>query len=247
MSIPMPPISRAKKKFGNLEIDQTVKKAVEQTFDINSKVLPSGKIIKPFLKEESLSLTKGILDIMLDDKSFLTPYYLRELYLEHSFVVYTDEMLNTLRTFCNSKGLKHINELCCGTGWFSHWMKKYGIPLQNAVDNKTWFDYKKHDKFLPIVRKDDAVQFVRNNPQTDMFVLSWPYMDPLARMIWDNMRAGQYLLYIGEGEGGCTADDSFFEAVRNHEITNNKEFNLFKKEFIQFRGLYDRPELYLKP
>lgn len=243
----MPP-SRAQKKIGNLEIDQAVKKVINQTFDLKSEVLPSGEILKPFLKDPfDMSFAKGIIDVMLDDKSFLTPYYIREMYLEHAFVAYTDEMLKALKTFCDSKGLKHVNELCCGTGWFSHWMKKYGIQLKNAVDNKTWSSYKEHDKFLPIVKKDDAVQFVRNNPEADMFVLSWPYMDPLARMIWDNMRSGQYMLYIGEGPGGCTADDSFFQAVHRHEITNNKEFNKVQKTFIQFRGLHDRPELYLKP
>jgi hypothetical protein len=183
---------------------------------------------------------------MRDENKWMTPFVMREMYLEHAFVAYNDEMLMALKKFCDKKKMKVVHELCCGTGWFSHWMRKYGIPLKKAIDNKTWSTYKKEDKFLPIVTQDDAVRFVKTAGDADMFVLSWPYMDPLAHMIWNAMKPGQYLLYIGEGYGGCTADDSFFSATGAHQITNDKDFNKVEKAFLQFNGLHDRPELYKK-
>jgi len=99
---------------------------------------------------------------------------------------------------------------------------------------------------LPIVTKEDAVRFVKRSGDADMIVCSWPYMNPLMHMIWNAMKPGQYLLYIGEDYGGCTADDGFFNAVSGHEIEDDKDFIKIKKSFIQFSGLHDRPVLYKK-
>lgn len=231
------------KRFkGNINYDYNAPKEVEEaiisTFDLSSKKLPSKKTIKPFLKErEGFS---GVSD-------FLTSYYIRELYLEHAFVAYNDEMLTSLKKFCDSKKMKVVHEVCCGTGWFSHWMKKYKIPLKKSIDNKTWISYNNRNNFLPNVIKQDAVKFVRNNRRfADMIVLSWPYMDNTATRIWNAMKPGQYLLYIGEDYGGCTADSSFFNAVRGCEITNDENFNKVYDSFVQFNGLHDNPKLYLK-
>jgi hypothetical protein len=60
------------------------------------------------------------------------------------------------------------------------------------------------------------------------------------------MRPGQYLLYIGEGHGGCTADDGFFESTCDHQVLFDEAFNKVSKSFVQFVGLHDMPELYLK-
>lgn len=225
-----------------------VTKAIEATFDLTAEKLPSRSIIAPYVKDpfENTFGIKPINDILSSENRWLTPFVVREMYLEHSFVAYTDEMLHAMKRFCDKKKFKKVHELCCGTGWFSHWMKKYGIPLDKAIDNKTWSTYKNDNKFLPIVTQNDAARFVKTAGDADMFVLSWPYMDPLARMIWDAMKPGQYLLYIGEDYGGCTADPSFFDAVQGCRIDNDKDFNKIVKSFVQFNGLHDRPELYQK-
>lgn len=242
-------MKRSEKVFGCLHksIDESIVSAVSQTFDLNAKKLPSREILTPHLKDpyHALSL-ESIKDVLSDRNKWMTPYVIREMYLDHAFVAYNDEMLTALKKFCDKKKMKVVHELCCGTGWFSHWMKKYGIPLDKAIDNKTWASYKTDNNWLPIVTQDDAVRFVKRSGDADMFVLSWPYMNPLAHMIWNAMKPGQYLLYIGEGEGGCTADSGFFDATGAYQITNDKDFNKVTKAFIQFNGLHDRPELYLK-
>jgi hypothetical protein len=211
-----------------------LKNAILKTFDVSSKKLPSNKIIQPYKKKN------------FKFQFFMDSFYIRELYLEHAFVAYTDEMLTALKKFCDSKQMKTVHELCCGTGWFSHWMKKYGIPLKKATDNKTWSHYKNRNNFMSHVIKRDAVQFTRNNKSADMFILSWPYMDSTAARIWKAMKPGQYLLYIGEREGGCTANSEFFNLTRDCQIIDDEFFNAIENAFVQFEGLHDRPELYLK-
>lgn len=244
-------MTRAEKRYGSLldSVSQDVKDAINATFDLNSERLPSRSVIAPHLRDpyDNILSLKAITDVMRDEKTWMTPYAIRDLYLEHAFVVYTDEMLKAMKTFCDKHKMKIVHEVCCGTGWFSHWMKKYGIPLKEAVDNKTWKTYKLENKFLPFVKQDDAARFVKQSGDADMFVLSWPYMDPLAHMIWKNMKPGQYLMYIGEGYGGCTADEGFFNAVSQHQVRDDKEFNEIAKAFVQFNGLHDLPELYKKP
>ena len=212
-----------------------IDKVIEQTFSLNSNKLPALVEIKPYVGNFDFNV-----DFALDS------FAIREKYLKHCFVVYTDELLSALKDFCDKKEFTVINELCCGTGWFSHWMIKYGIPLKNATDNKSWGKYKANEAFLDIVKKEDAVRFVKNTPETDMYVLSWPYMDPLARMIWDAMKPGQYLLYIGEDWGGCTADESFFQAIDGFEIVDDEYFNKIDETFVQFWGIHDRPRLFKK-
>lgn len=251
-------MTSTEKKYYEDLIPASVKKAVETTFSMDSDKLPSKKVLdehiksvddffsKPdHFKKAKRSLLNKIPDAD-ESKKFMLPFYIREMYLEKCFVVYTHEMMTAIKKFTLKHKMKTVHELSCGTGWMSHWMKKYKIPLKHAVDNKSWGKYKTTDSFLPIVKKADSAKFVESNQDADMFVLSWPYMDPVARMIWDRMKKGQYLLYIGERREGCTADDSFFDAVYRHEVENDKEFNNIKKSFVQFWGLHDEPILYKK-
>jgi hypothetical protein len=242
-------MKRPEKVFGSLlkHIDSSITEMVALTFDLSSDKLPSREVLMPHLRDPYSEVSlNAIKDILSDENKWMTPYAIREMYLDHAFVAYNDELLTALKKFCDRKKMKIVHEVCCGTGWFSHWMRKYGIPLDKAIDNKTWATYKMDNSFLPIVTQDDAVRFVKRSGDADMFVLSWPYMNPLAHMIWKAMKPGQYLLYIGEGKGGCTADSGFFHATGSYQITDDKDFNKVTNAFIRFRGLHDRPELYLK-
>jgi len=73
----------------------------------------------------------------------------------------------------------------------------------------------------------------------DIVLLSWPpYNESMAREVWELLPKNKKLLYIGEDEWGCTADDSFFEAVEGKEIAT---------DYIDtFPGIYDRIVVYQK-
>lgn len=174
------------------------------------------------------------------DKEVLT-FAFRQLYTKSSFIIISDNFLKSLKRMIQNLELSRVVELACGTGWLSHWMKKYDIPIIDSIDNKSW---ERFEHYLPLVTKMDAVKYVKKNNTIELFILSWPYMDNLAKNIWKYMQSGQYLLYIGESCGGCTANDDFFEAISEDNYIEDR-WNLWQS-LISFSAIHDRPYLYLK-
>ena len=70
-------------------------------------------------------------------------------------------------------------------------------------------------------------------------------MSDFATQIWKAMRADQYLLYIGEQPGGCTADDEFFELVEDHEVDTPLTEGM-GRSFVSFWAMHDFPHLFKK-
>ncbi len=135
----------------------------------------------------------------------------------------------------------HINkivQLSCGPGWFTYWLRKYGILVEKCVDNFTWKESFKNKSYLSFVEKGDSIEAAKVD-NVEMFILSWPYMDSVAANIWKEMKRGKYLLYIGEEKGGCTADDEFFNLIENKEIQRGFPF-------LSFPNIHDRPILFQK-
>lgn len=163
-------------------------------------------------------------------------------HIRYSYIPLTDELMRSIRGMTQDLKTVRLVELAAGAGWLTHWLNKYGV-YADAVDNHSWA-FKFCEK-LPLVARTDAVQYVKRHAETDLYILSWPpYKKPLAANIWKAMKSGQYLLYIGEGEGGCTADDKFFELTREHQVED--KWNL-QNDYFQFWGMHDWPTLYCKP
>lgn len=91
----------------------------------------------------------------------------------------------------------------------------------------------------------DALEYLRRHQQVELFILSWPMEDDTAVRFWQAMRPGQYLLYIGEERGGCTADNAFFDAIDGHEVDNNATRQM-QRSFLSFDDFHDQPHLYKK-
>lgn len=167
-------------------------------------------------------------------------FYFRELYTRNMFPIINHELLIYMKNIFLDLNIDLIAELNCGTGWFSHWMLKYGIPINKSVDNKSWHGFK---EYLPLVYQDDSVSFVKRNLKYQMFILSWPYMDNVALDIISNMRSGQYLFYIGESRFGCTADDDFFDFIENEDFAEEIKTNI-NKYFLSFYTIRDHIRIY---
>lgn len=73
--------------------------------------------------------------------------------------------------------------------------------------------------------------------------MSWAYMDDVGYKVLKAMQEVNpkcIMLYIGEWEGGCTANDDFFSSIQEIE---DKEFDEAVKHFKQWRGIHDYPQL----
>ena len=91
----------------------------------------------------------------------------------------------------------------------------------------------------------DSLEYLLLHPEVELFILAWPQEDDLATRIWQALRPGQYLLYIGEDRGGCTADNDFFELIHGHEVEHIGTREM-KQSFLSFDDFHDQPHLYQK-
>ena len=85
----------------------------------------------------------------------------------------------------------------------------------------------------------DAIDAIKKfGKEVEFIIMSWPpYNEPIAYEVLKTMREvnpNLKLIFIGEDYGGCTADDNFFDNVKeieDKEIINHLDYinnNLFK-------------------
>jgi len=197
-------------------------KSLPTLADIGSQVIFERRWDEPYISRDPDTLTNSI--------------SLRFKYVEHSFPILSEDMVSSLAKFLGKYEI--VVELACGEGWLTYWVNKYRADtIIECVDDKSWERHKNH---LQNVIKGCAVEYVRNSPDVNLYVLSWPYMDTMAFDIWKAMRKGQELLYIGEDYGGCTASDEFFEAVGGCEVEHTVEHHK------SFYGIHDHISLFKK-
>jgi len=215
---------------------------IERTFNTELKTLPTNKeIVKEIEVDYVCSLWKEFnpnYDIEKESKKHIQTFRIRSEYVKRNFHILSHEFLESFKAMVEDLKFQKIVEVCCGTGWFAFWCRKYGINIFECIDNKTWHSFK---EYLPIVKKQDAIKYIQRNKDFDLVILAWPYMDNVAYNIWEALEPGKYLFYIGETYGGCTADESFFKATEEKEIEDN--WNL-DKNILSFFGVHDRPTLF---
>ena len=116
--------------------------------------------------------------------------------------------------------LSPICDLGCGTGYWADLLEKAGARKVLAVDSSPPLDAKNHyhrfergvdiRHYVHVVR-GDANTF--NVPASHALMLCWPtYGTAMAANALKRYR-GDRVIYIGEGFGGCTADDAFHNAL----------------------------------
>lgn len=211
---------------------------LSQTFSLTSMRLPTIAQIKGHIYTDRQWIEAGEFD---REKHLLT-MLIRESYVGQSFVLLTEEFIRSIQRLC--AGFTCIVEIGSGIGWLGHWLNKYGTCVQASIDNKTWPAFPQ-DRYLDIVQQMDSLDYLAIHPEVELFILSWPQEDDLATHIWQNLLPGQYLLYIGEGVNGCTANNIFFELINGHEVKNNATWEM-KQSFLSFDDFHDLPHLYQK-
>ena len=128
-------------------------------------------------------------------------------------------------------------EMGAGTGYWAKLLSERGVEIvcyDKYVGETNPYKHYKH--FFPINQGDEEA--LKTLPTTYNLFLCWPcYDDPFARNCLANFK-GSNLVYIGEGDGGCTGDDAFHEALE----TGWKLVEEF--EIPQWQGLHDRGYVY---
>lgn len=125
----------------------------------------------------------------------------------HGFSIPTEKAMDLLKLH------NPLLEVGAGTGYWAYEMRKRTIdviatdispePMSNIYGfSKTWTP----------VEALSAIDAVRKYPGRTLFV-SWPTFG--ESWITEALKEykGKYFFFVGEGSGGCTADDAFFELL----------------------------------
>ncbi len=112
----------------------------------------------------------------------------------YAWAIPTDEALATIAKY------SPIIEIGAGTGYWAALLQERGTDVL-AFD--IYQAGPKHTKVL-----FGSCEEIQNHPERTLFLCWPPYKTPMAI---DCLKAyrGRYLIYVGEGDGGCTGDDAF--------------------------------------
>jgi hypothetical protein len=137
-----------------------------------------------------------------------------------------------------------VLEVMAGAGWLSYALREKGVDVI-ATDNFSWGKKKPTWKRVTKVEKLNCINAVKKyGKDIDVLIMSWPYMDDFAfKTIRElhEINPKAVVVYIGEGHGGCTANDNFFHHW--DEIVDDVIFNEIKPHFQRWDGLHDHIEL----
>jgi len=126
-----------------------------------------------------------------------------------------------------------------GRGWLSLALQSLGVDI-TATDDYSWPNYKQWGESVTEVEELDSIQAIEKyGRDIDLLIISWPYMDENAYKTitaLHKINPNALIVYIGEGMGGCTADDDFHDHFR--EI-DDEDFQKAISGFQQWWGLHD--------
>ncbi len=172
-------------------------------------------------------------------------YYTRKEYIaEHSWSILTTEVARELGKFLSTFDL--VIEPFAGTGYLAHHLRKAsGLGKRyRAYDAcvSHWDETKR-----PNYGFTKSGVFNTNIKKADCVVMSWPnYDENLAYRIARKMVSGQYLVYQGEGGGGCTGDYQFHNYLDDNFEYIEDDSCLIGSGGVQWDGMHDTWSVYRK-
>lgn len=214
--------------------------AIDFYYDWFTKLVEDGTLPT---KDEVLATVSAAARWDMD--SMLKRTKLRRLYIEkYSFPLMTQEVAKDLANFI--KGGSTVLEVCCGSGYVSKCIHDADPSIKFiCTDNLSWERnndrnhcyndlWKSH--FMDIIEMDAKEAIEKYADQIDYVLLSWPEYDtPIgAEILGMCVDKDIPMIYIGEQQCGCTADDDFFEIIY-HEC----DMDTISEEYIPFDGLHD--------
>lgn len=164
---------------------------------------------------------------ILDDQVWRTREVCRSQYGMFAIVArnWIDELANWI-------GDRSCLEIMAGSGWLAKALSESGVDIV-ATDDLSWDFHKKVDLVFP-VEKLNATASIKRYSDADVLIVSWPpYRGNAIDYACRAWGKGIPIVYIGEGEGGCTATDYFFRHFVEYD-------NMPYIPLLAWPGLHDR-------
>lgn len=158
----------------------------------------------------------------------------RSLVNKFAWAIPTTDAVQAIASFVPQSKVLSIG---AGTGYWEYLMAQIGLQV-TAFDDKSW-DQKFRRWEWYSVRRATHREARKLKYQNHALFLCWPYMDNMAYHAL-RLFKGTRLIYIGEGRGGCTANDKFFDLLE-------QAWTLVDRISIpQWSGIHDDLYLYEK-
>jgi hypothetical protein len=133
---------------------------------------------------------------------------------DQGYTIVTQELLDGLVDFIGSD---EVFEVGAGCGYLSRVLSDRGVNIR-AIDSREgectrdpWWERPLYFN----VEKIDVKEM--DHLPGSMILMTWPcHKSDFALTVAQKMQRGQFLLYHGEGKGGCTATPEFFDYLRTH-------------------------------
>jgi hypothetical protein len=148
------------------------------------------------------------------------------------FAILTDNIVEVLKKY------SPILEVGAGSGYWASELQKAGVDIvaTDALDYAKYTPvWSAHNYTVVVPLK--GVEAVQKYPDRAL-LLVWPSY--AANWATDSLKAfkGSTVLYVGEGDGGCTANDEFHQILRT-EFEEIEDISM-----SQFWGIHDRLTIY---
>ena len=163
-------------------------------------------------------------------------YYKRDYFTKnYGWSIPDKKSLQKVKRFIGSD---QVLEIGSGYGLWAKLMKDMGINViaTDALSDPEQKKYRPLDKTFTEIENLTHSDAINKYGSANVLMLSWPpYLCSMAAQSIKNFK-GNKLIFIGEGSGGCTADDDFFKELDNNwqEVEQIKEF--LAKRWV---GIYD--------
>lgn len=162
-----------------------------------------------------------------------------------SWCILTKEVAEALGNWL--KGFDLVIEPFAGTGHIAEQLRRASglTRKQYRAYDSCISHFPKHDRKNYGFTKSGC--FNINLKKADVVLMTWPnYNENLAYRIARKMVPGQWLVYNGEGRGGCTGDDQYHELL-DTEFERFEEFeDALNEHHVRFYSIHDRWYIYRK-
>lgn len=150
----------------------------------------------------------------------------------------------TSRAITQIKKLGPVLEIGSGNGYWAHELRKAGadVVATDLRPDAGLNDYP-FQKQWTLVEEFEAVEAVRTFGKGRVLLVVWPcYNESWAYRALKAYRetGGTTLVYVGEGQGGCTADESFFDELGAHWTQDGSK----SEDLLSWPLIYDEMRVY---
>lgn len=166
------------------------------------------KLVKANL--DNAELVQRVIDFLTFKRVSTESYDLKRYFRTYfSWSIPSYEAVRAIRDFV---GTDSVLEVCGGLGLWGGLLRAAGVEI-TVTDSFTSHGSCIENTFTDVIPMD-AVEAVKTF-RTPVLFISWPnYNNPIAANALQAFK-GNKLVYIGEGPGGCSPDDAFFELLDN--------------------------------